>query len=159
MQKLKNIGLKTTAPRLKVLELFHAQSADNQRHLSAEDVYRHLLTDNQDIGLATVYRVLAQFEQAGILSRNHFASSEAGGLGTGGAGRAVYELADAQHHDHLVCLDCGKVEEFFDAEIEAKQQAIAKSKGFELADHALSLYAHCTKKNCPSRVGLKPSHP
>ena len=151
MQNLKNIGLKTTAPRLKVLELFQTQSAGNQRHLSAEDVYRHLLTDNQDIGLATVYRVLAQFEQAGILSRNHFASSEASGLGTGGAGRAVYELADAQHHDHLVCLDCGKVEEFFDAEIEAKQQAIAKSKGFALADHALSLYAHCKKKNCPSK--------
>ncbi len=151
MQNLKNIGLKTTTPRLKVLELFQTQSASHQRHLSAEDVYRSLMIDNQDIGLATVYRVLAQFEQAGILSRNHFANSDVGGIGTGGAGRAVYELADAQHHDHLVCLDCGKVEEFFDADIEAKQHAIAKSKGFALADHALSLYAHCTKKNCPSR--------
>ncbi len=151
MQNLKNIGLKTTTPRLKVLELFQTQSASHQRHLSAEDVYRHLMIDSQDIGLATVYRVLAQFEQAGILSRNHFASNDASGVGSGGAGRAVYELADAQHHDHLVCLDCGKVEEFFDADIEAKQHAIAKTKGFELADHALSLYAHCTKKNCPSR--------
>jgi Fur family transcriptional regulator, ferric uptake regulator len=151
MQNLKNIGLKATTPRLKVLELFQTQSASQQRHLSAEDVYRHLMIDNQDIGLATVYRVLAQFEQAGILSRNHFAGNDAGGAGAGGAGRAVYELADAQHHDHLVCLDCGKVEEFFDADIEAKQHAIAKTKGFALADHALSLYAHCTKKNCPSK--------
>jgi len=136
MQNLKNKGLKTTTPRLKILELFQTSS---QRHLSAEDVYRSLVMDNQDIGLATVYRVLAQFEQAGMLSRNHFAN------------KAVYELADAQHHDHLVCLDCGKVEEFFDADIEAKQHAIAQTKGFELADHALSLYAHCTKQSCPSR--------
>jgi Fur family ferric uptake transcriptional regulator len=148
MQNLKTIGLKTTTPRLKILELFQNQGVDHQRHLSAEDVYRRLMQDNQDIGLATVYRVLAQFEQAGILSRNHFASADA--LGSS-AGKAVYELADAQHHDHLVCLDCGKVEEFFDADIEAKQHAIAKAKGFELADHALSLYAHCTKKNCPSK--------
>ena len=145
MQNLKTIGLKATTPRLKILELFQTSS---QRHLSADDVYRSLMLENQDIGLATVYRVLAQFEQAGILSRNHFASSDTMGSG---AGKAVYELADAQHHDHLVCLDCGKVEEFFDAAIEAKQHAVAKSKGFELADHALSLYAHCTKKACPSR--------
>jgi Fur family transcriptional regulator, ferric uptake regulator len=145
MQNLKNIGLKATTPRLKVLELFQTSQ---ERHLSAEDVYRSLMVDNQDIGLATVYRVLAQFEQAGILARNHFATNDASGAT---AGKAVYELADAQHHDHLVCLDCGKVEEFFDADIEAKQHAVAKSKGFELADHALSLYAHCTKKNCPSR--------
>ncbi len=151
MQNLKNIGLKTTAPRLKILELFQTQSASHQRHLSAEDVYRQLMTDNQDIGLATVYRVLAQFEQAGILSRHYFASGESAGSGAGGAGRAVYELADAQHHDHLVCLDCGNVEEFFDIEIEAKQHTIAKAKGFSLADHALSLYAHCIKTNCPSR--------
>jgi Fur family ferric uptake transcriptional regulator len=149
MQNLKTIGLKATTPRLKILELFQTQSADQQRHLSADDVYRRLMQDNQDIGLATVYRVLAQFEQAGILSRNHFASGDAM---SSGAGKAVYELADAQHHDHLVCLDCGKVEEFFDADIEAKQHAVAKSKGFELADHALSLYAHCTKTGCPSRL-------
>lgn len=145
MQNLKTTGLKATTPRLKILELFQTSS---QRHLSADDVYRSLMLENQDIGLATVYRVLAQFEQAGILNRNYFAAGET--LGSG-AGKAVYELADAQHHDHLVCLDCGKVEEFFDSEIEAKQHNIAKSKGFKLADHALSLYAHCTKKACPSR--------
>lgn len=148
MQNLKKIGLKVTTPRLKILELFQNST---QRHLSADDVYRSLMIENQDIGLATVYRVLAQFEQAGILSRNYFAGNDAGGVNSGGGGRAVYELADAQHHDHLVCLDCGKVEEFFDADIEAKQHAIAKTKGFALADHALSLYAHCTKKNCPSK--------
>jgi Fur family transcriptional regulator, ferric uptake regulator len=147
MQNLKKIGLKATTPRLKILELFQNST---QRHLSADDVYRSLMIENQDIGLATVYRVLAQFEQAGILSRNYFAGNDTGGV-SGGGGRAVYELADAQHHDHLVCLDCGKVEEFFDADIEAKQHAIAKTKGFALADHALSLYAHCTKKNCPSK--------
>jgi Fur family ferric uptake transcriptional regulator len=150
MQNLKNIGLKATTPRLKILALFQAQSQsglEQQRHWSAEDVYRALLVDNQDIGLATVYRVLAQFEQAGILSRNHFASND-----SSGANRAVYELADAQHHDHLVCLDCGKVEEFFDASIEARQHEIALAKGFTLADHALSLYAHCTRTDCASKA-------
>jgi Fur family transcriptional regulator, ferric uptake regulator len=150
MQNLKNIGLKATTPRLKILALFQAQSQighEQQRHWSAEDVYRALLVDNQDIGLATVYRVLAQFEQAGILSRNHFASND-----SSGANRAVYELADAQHHDHLVCLDCGKVEEFFDASIEARQHEIALAKGFKLADHALSLYAHCTRADCTSKA-------
>jgi Fur family transcriptional regulator, ferric uptake regulator len=152
MQNLKNIGLKATTPRLKILALF--QGAQTQRHWSAEDVYRALLVDNQDIGLATVYRVLAQFEQAGILQRNHFATSDASGAT---AGKAVYELADAAHHDHLVCLDCGKVEEFFDASIEARQHEIASAKGFELADHALSLYAHCTKVDCATRT--RPSSP
>jgi Fur family ferric uptake transcriptional regulator len=150
MQNLKNIGLKATTPRLKILALFQAQSQsglEQQRHWSAEDVYRALLVDNQDIGLATVYRVLAQFEQAGILSRNHFASND-----SSGANRAVYELADAQHHDHLVCLDCGKVEEFFDASIETRQHEIALAKGFTLADHALSLYAHCTRTDCASKA-------
>jgi Fur family transcriptional regulator, ferric uptake regulator len=87
-----------------------------------------------------VYRVLTQFEQAGILSRNHFET-----------GKAIYELNEGQHHDHLVCLDCGKVEEFYDAEIEKRQHAVAKSKGFEIADHSLSLYAHCTKDKCPHK--------
>ena len=94
----------------------------------------------EDVGLATVYRVLAQFEQADILSRSHFES-----------GKAVYELNEGQHHDHLVCLDCGKVEEFYDAEIEKRQHAVAKAKGFSIADHALSLYATCIKDNCPHR--------
>jgi Fur family ferric uptake transcriptional regulator len=137
INELKNNGLKATLPRLKILEVFQSGS---MRHMTAEDVFRHLLKDNADIGLATVYRVLTQFEQAGILSRNHFES-----------GKAVYELNEGQHHDHMVCLDCGRVEEFYDAEIESRQQAVAQAKGFVIADHALSLYAHCTQKLCPHR--------
>jgi Fur family ferric uptake transcriptional regulator len=137
MDELKNNGLKATLPRLKILEIFQK---GQQRHMSAEDVFRHLLSDNADIGLATVYRVLTQFEQAGLLSRNHFES-----------GKAVYELNEGQHHDHMVCLDCGKVEEFYDAHIEQRQQDVAKAKGFVIADHALSLYAHCRQNPCPHR--------
>jgi len=137
IKELKNNGLKTTLPRLKVLEVFQH---GGMRHMTAEDVFRHLLQENADIGLATVYRVLTQFEQAGILSRYHFES-----------GKAVYELNEGQHHDHMVCLDCGRVEEFFDAEIESRQQAVATAKGFVIADHALSLYAHCTQNPCPHR--------
>ena len=137
LDELKSTGLKATLPRLKILEIF--QKAE-QRHMTAEDVYRLLLAEESDIGLATVYRVLTQFEQAGILSRNHFE-----------AGKAIYELREEQHHDHLVCLDCGHVEEFYDAEIEKRQNAVAKAKGFSIADHALSLYAHCTKTDCPHR--------
>ena len=133
----KNSGLKATLPRIKVLEIFQNSS---QRHMSAEDVYKALLAEGSDVGLATVYRVLMQFEQAGILSRNHFES-----------GKAVFELNEGKHHDHLVCVDCGRVEEFFDAEIEKRQKAIAHQRGFELQDHALALYAVCTKKNCPHR--------
>jgi Fur family ferric uptake transcriptional regulator len=135
--ELKNSGLKATLPRIKVLEVFQKST---QRHMSAEDVYKHLLTEGSDVGLATVYRVLMQFEQAGILSRNHFE-----------AGKAVFELNEGKHHDHLVCLDCGRVEEFFDAEIEKRQKAVAAARGFELQDHALALYAVCTKKNCVHR--------
>jgi Fur family ferric uptake transcriptional regulator len=136
-EELKNSGLKATLPRLKVLEVFQNTT---QRHMSAEDVFRVLLLEHADIGLATVYRVLMQFEQAGILSRNHFES-----------GKAVFELNEGKHHDHLVCLDCGRVEEFFDAEIEKRQKSIAQTRGFELQDHALALYAACTKKNCEFR--------
>ena len=136
-EELKNSGLKATLPRLKVLEVFQKSS---QRHMSAEDVYKHLLTEGADVGLATVYRVLMQFEQAGILSRNHFE-----------AGKAVFELNEGKHHDHLVCLDCGRVEEFFDPEIEKRQRSIAAQRGFELQEHSLALYAACTKKHCPHR--------
>ncbi|TXH62256.1 ferric iron uptake transcriptional regulator [Piscinibacter sp.] len=136
-EELKNSGLKATLPRLKVLEVFQKSS---QRHMSAEDVYKHLLTEGADVGLATVYRVLMQFEQAGILSRNHFE-----------AGKAVFELNEGKHHDHLVCLDCGRVEEFFDPEIEKRQRAVAQARGFELQEHSLALYAACTKKHCPHR--------
>jgi Fur family ferric uptake transcriptional regulator len=137
IDELKSTGLKATLPRLKILEIFQKGT---QRHMTAEDVFRVLLEDRSDVGLATVYRVLTQFEQAGILSRSHFES-----------GKAVYEINEGQHHDHLVCLDCGRVEEFYDAEIEKRQHAVAKTKGFAIADHALSLYAHCTKDRCPNR--------
>jgi Fur family ferric uptake transcriptional regulator len=135
--ELKNSGLKATLPRIRVLEVFQKST---QRHLSAEDVYKLLLAEDADVGLATVYRVLMQFEQAGILSRNHFES-----------GKAVFELNEGKHHDHLVCMDCGRVEEFFDAEIEKRQRAVATARGFELQEHALALYASCTKKNCQYR--------
>ena len=134
---LKSSGLKATLPRLKILEIFQGSTV---RHLSAEDVYKLLLAENLDVGLATVYRVLTQFEQAGILSRNHFES-----------GKAVFELDQGNHHDHLVCLDCGRVEEFFDDEIERRQHKIAEERGFKLTEHALSLYGNCTKENCPHR--------
>ena len=135
---LKSSGLKATLPRLKILEIFQNSSV---RHLSAEDVYKLLLNENLDVGLATVYRVLTQFEQAGLLSRHHFES-----------GKAVFELNQGSHHDHLVCLDCGLVEEFFDEEIEKRQNNIAAERGFKLAEHALSLYGNCTKENCPNRT-------
>ena len=134
---LKNSGLKATVPRLKILDIFQRSK---QTHMSAEDVFRLLILENFDIGLATVYRVLTQFEQAGLLSRSQFEG-----------GKALYELNDGQHHDHLVCLDCGHVEEFFDTEIENRQHAIARQLGFEIADHALSLYAVCRKNPCPNR--------
>jgi Fur family transcriptional regulator, ferric uptake regulator len=142
IDELKSTGLKATMPRLKILEIFQKGS---QRHMTAEDVFRVLLLDRSDVGLATVYRVLMQFEQAGILSRSHFES-----------GKAVYELNEGQHHDHLVCLDCGKVEEFYDPEIEKRQNAVAKAKGFTIADHALSLYANCNKDKCPHHPASTP---
>ncbi|AOS81827.1 MULTISPECIES: ferric iron uptake transcriptional regulator [Hydrogenophaga] len=144
IEDLKSTGLKATLPRLKILEVF--QNA-TQRHMTAEDVFRVLLDERSDIGLATVYRVLMQFEQAGLLTRSNFES-----------GKAVYELNEGQHHDHLVCLDCGRVEEFFDPEIEKRQQMVAKSRGFALQEHALSLYANCTKGDCPHRVPGRGGH-
>ena len=134
---LKTIGLKTTLPRLKILNLFENSKI---RHLSAEDVYKILINEGEDIGLATVYRVLTQFEQAGLLERQHFEG-----------GKAVFELKSDGHHDHLVCLQCGRVEEFFDAEIEKRQLKVAKDRGFTLHEHSLSLYADCTKTDCPNR--------
>ena len=136
-QELKTIGLKATLPRLKILEIFQRSQL---RHMTAEDVYKALLVEGADIGLATVYRVLMQFEQAGLLTRGNFES-----------GKAVFELNEGQHHDHLVCLDCGRVEEFVDAEIERRQRAIAAERGFALQEHSLALYAHCTKTHCPHR--------
>ncbi|MGE5666375.1 MAG: ferric iron uptake transcriptional regulator [Betaproteobacteria bacterium] len=140
---LKSMGLKATLPRMKVLEIFQRSTAERGvRHMSAEDVYKALIAENIDIGLATVYRVLTQFEQAGLLSRNHFE-----------AGKAMFELDEGAHHDHLVCMDCGRVEEFVDPAIEARQQAIAAERGFRLREHSLALYGECTKTNCPHRGG------
>lgn len=126
---LKATGLKATQPRLKILDIFQKNVSN---HLSAEDVYRRLLAENQDIGLATVYRVLTQFEQAGILSRNYFET-----------GKAIYELNEGTHHDHIVCVSCGRVEEFQDADIERHQQKVAKRMDYELVDHNLALYGRC----------------
>lgn len=136
--ELKSIGLKATLPRLKILALFEKTEV---RHLSAEDVYRLLVAEQMDVGLATVYRVLTQFEQAGLLDRHYFES-----------GKAVYELSAGEHHDHLRCIDCGRVEEFCDAEIERRQTEIAGERGFAIREHALYLYAQCTKPDCPHRA-------
>jgi Fur family ferric uptake transcriptional regulator len=135
--ELKNSGLKATLPRIKILEVFQRTE---RRHLTAEDVFKVLLAEGADIGLATVYRVLMQFEQAGLLLRSNFES-----------GKAVFELNEGEHHDHLVCLDCGRVEEFFDPEIEQRQRTIAVQRGFELQEHSLALYARCTKAQCEHR--------
>ena len=129
IDELKSTGLKATLPRLKILEIFQTSPV---RHMTAEDVFRVLMEERSDIGLATVYRVLTQFEQAGLLIRSNFES-----------GKAIYELDEGQHHDHFVCTACGKVEEFFDPEIEKRQQAIAKAKGWVVQDHSMALYGHC----------------
>ena len=140
-QSLKDSGLKATLPRRKVLELFEQSKV---RHLSAEDVYKSLMAEGIDIGLATVYRVLTQFEQAGLLSRQHFET-----------GKAVFELNQGGHHDHLVCLQCGRVEEFYDPEIEQRQSEVARKRGFELRGHSLALYADCTKQDCLNRKAIQ----
>lgn len=134
---LKTRGLKATAPRLRILKLFETSKV---RHMSAEDVYRMLMSEGIDVGLATVYRVLTQFEQAGILQRHHFES-----------GKAVFELNEGHHHDHLVCMHCGRVEEFHDPEIEKRQNKVAKERGFTIREHSLYLYVECTKPECPHR--------
>ncbi|HQW08489.1 MAG TPA: ferric iron uptake transcriptional regulator [Steroidobacteraceae bacterium] len=134
---LRKAGLKVTLPRLKILEILENGST---RHQSAESIYKQLLESNEDIGLATVYRVLTQFEAAGLVARHHFEN-----------GMAVFELNEGTHHDHIVCLDCGKVEEFVDSGIEERQTAVADRLGFEIRDHSLILYGHCRRPNCPSR--------
>ena len=131
---LKNAGLKATLPRLKILELFETSK---ERHLSAEDVYKILINTGEDVGLATVYRVLTQFEEAGLLSRHHFES-----------GKAVFEINEGTHHDHIVCVKCGRVEEFYDEEIEKRQQQAAESRGFKMQEHSLMIYGICTEQPC-----------
>jgi Fur family ferric uptake transcriptional regulator len=137
-ENLKTSGLKATLPRLRVLELFEKSTV---RHLSAEDVYKLLQKDGTDTGLATVYRVLTQFEQAGLLIRHHFESE-----------KAVFELNQGSHHDHLVCVQCGHVEEFYDAEIEKRQSDVAAERGFRIHDHSLHIYADCLRASCPRRT-------
>ena len=136
-ENLRSTGLKATIPRLKILELFDKSPI---RHLTADDVYQMLLSENIDIGLATVYRALTQFEQAGLLERSHFES-----------GKAVYEKKDGPHHDHLVCIQCGHVEEFYDEEIERRQKKIAKDRGFAIHEHALNIFADCIDPKCERR--------
>lgn len=130
-QELRRAGLKATLPRLKILEILQRNPT---RHVSAEDVYKALLESGEDVGLATVYRVLTQFEQAGLVTRHHFEE-----------GHAVFELNQGEHHDHIVCVRCGRVEEFIDETIEARQRAIAEKQGFEMTDHSLYIYGLCPK--------------
>ncbi len=136
-QDLKKAGLKVTLPRMKILELLE-RSED--RHLSAEAIYRQLLEDGEEIGLATVYRVLTQFEAAGLVNRHHFEGNQ-----------AVFELERGRHHDHIVCVNCGRVDEFMDNIIEERQKAIADKLGYTIKDHALILYGECSKPDCPNR--------
>ena len=134
---LRKAGLKVTLPRLKILEILERSAT---RHLSAEEIYRSLIGSSEDIGLATVYRVLTQFEAAGLVARHHFED-----------GMAVFELAQGAHHDHIVCMDCGHVEEFVDTAIEARQEAIAQQHGFRISEHSLILYGRCERTDCPRR--------
>lgn len=134
---LRKAGLKVTLPRIKILEILGTATP---RHMSAEDIYRRLLETHEDIGLATVYRVLTQFEAAGLVARHHFEGAT-----------AVFELNEGEHHDHIVCMDCGRVAEFMDASIERRQREIAREQGFELVDHAMILYGRCKQENCPNR--------
>jgi len=135
--ELKRAGLKVTLPRIKILQILEDS---DPHHLSAEDVYKALLESDEEVGLATVYRVLTQFESAGLVERHNF-----------DGGYSVFELARGEHHDHIVCIDCGRVMEFTDDVIEDRQQKVAKEMGFDLKDHSLYLYGSCTKKKCPNR--------
>jgi len=134
---LRKAGLKVTLPRLKILEILEHST---MRHMSAEEIYKKLLDSSEDIGLAAVYRVLTQFEGAGLVSRHHFED-----------GMAVFEINHGTHHDHIVCMDCGTVEEFVDSEIEIRQNAIAKRLGYVIEEHSLVLYGRCQRADCPAR--------
>lgn len=135
---LKKAGLKATLPRIKILDILES---NDQRHMSAEDVYKALLETGEEVGLATVYRVLTQFETAGLVIRHNFEG-----------GHAVFELERGQHHDHIVCVQCGRVEEFYDQTIEDRQKSVVAAKGYEINDHSLVIYGNCTKSNCPYRA-------
>jgi Fur family transcriptional regulator, ferric uptake regulator len=135
-QDIRKAGLKVTLPRVKILEIL--ENSD-ERHVSAEDVYKQLLAKDEEIGLATVYRVLTQFEAAGLVERHQF-----------DGGHSVFELNRGSHHDHIVCIQCGKVEEFIDETIEKCQHQIAEKKGFSITDHSLVIYGDCQRENCPN---------
>ncbi len=134
---LKKAGLKATLPRLKILDILEN---NDPRHMSAEDVYKALLEAGEEVGLATIYRVLTQFEAAGLVIRHNFEG-----------GHAVFELERGHHHDHIVCVQCGRVEEFYDQTIEDRQKAVVRAKGYEINDHSLVIYGNCTKPSCPYR--------
>ena len=136
-QEIRKAGLKVTLPRVKILELLENSA---QRHLSAEDVYKMLLENDEEIGLATVYRVLTQFEAAGLVTRHNFEG-----------GHAVFELDRGEHHDHIVCVSCGRVEEFIDQTIERRQREIAEEHQFEMVDHSLIIYGRCKDPKCKAR--------
>ena len=133
---LRKVGLKVTLPRMKILEILETSDT---RHMSAEDVYKRLLEAKEDIGLATVYRVLTQFEAAGLVNRHHFEG-----------GHSVFEMNEGQHHDHIVCTRCDRVVEFFDETIEKCQEVVAKREGFIIREHSLIIYGECARENCPN---------
>ncbi len=133
-QDLRKAGLKVTLPRMKILEILEQST---QQHLSAEDIYRVLLDSDEEIGLATIYRVLTQFEGAGLVMRHHFEG-----------GQAVFELDRGKHHDHLICIKCGKIVEFVNASIEEQQKKIAEEAGFKITDHSLIIYGECNSDEC-----------
>jgi len=135
-QDLKKAGLKATLPRIRILQLLET---NKQRHLTAEDIYKALIDAGENVGLATVYRVLTQFEAAGLVTRHYFE----GGL-------SVFELDEGSHHDHLVCTNCGKIVEFCDDELELRQQQVAKKHGFTIADHCLYIYGIC--RDCQNKL-------
>jgi Fur family transcriptional regulator, ferric uptake regulator len=134
--ELRKAGLKVTLPRMKILEILETSKT---RHMSAEDVYKVLLEAEEEIGLATVYRVLTQFEAAGLVSRHHFEG-----------GHSVFEMNEGHHHDHIVCNQCGKVVEFVEETIERCQEKVARKAGFSIRDHSLIIYGDCASKNCPN---------
>jgi Fur family ferric uptake transcriptional regulator len=142
---LRRAGLKVTLPRLKILEILERGAL---RHLSAEEIYRRLIESHEDIGLATVYRVLTQFEAAGLVTRHHFED-----------GMAVFEINEGAHHDHIVCMDCGRVEEFVDSAIESRQEEIAARHGFQIKEHSLVLYGRCLRDPCEHRAAARPPKP
>jgi len=132
-ERLNRVGLKATTPRLAILQIYHARPSE-RLHLTAEDVHRRMGELQSEVGLATVYRVLGQLTEVGILSRHIFE-----------AGKAVYELQEGNHHDHLICLECGRVDEFIDDVIEQRQRSVAESSGYALAEHQLALYGYCPR--------------